>query len=128
MSSCATGTDAVCSECEAGHYSFRHDEDSTRCIPACSVNMVGAGLAAGSTGIFSFVVPADTTLQTGTLAIGENRPQPLILLDRASHILARTAERPPIRQTCDFLRFPAVPEIQCGCAVCRWRGGERAGR
>jgi hypothetical protein len=69
VSSCATGTDAVCTECEHRHFAFRHDEDSTRCLPADSVNMVGSGLTEDSTGIFSYLVPENTTIETGSLHI-----------------------------------------------------------
>ena len=71
VSSCATGTDAVCSECEAGYYSFRHDEDSTRCIAAATVTMTAASFTAGATGIYVFVVPAGTTLVAGNGGVME---------------------------------------------------------
>ena len=32
VSTCTTGTDAQCLQCEDGHYGFRHDENPTRCL------------------------------------------------------------------------------------------------
>ena len=64
VSSCSTGSDAVCAVCEAGFYSFRHYETPTRCLPA-SVTMMAASFTADATGIFVFVVPENTTLQAG---------------------------------------------------------------
>ena len=64
VSSCATGTDAVCAECEAEYYSFRHDEDPTRCLPD-AVTMTAASFTVDATGIYIFLVPSGTTLRAG---------------------------------------------------------------
>ena len=87
VSSCTTGTDAVCSECAPGFYAFRHDEEPTRCLPV-TVTLQAAGFGADAAGLFSFrfsgdvpsdlasgsvTVPATASLSltgTGTEAIG----------------------------------------------------------
>ena len=70
VSSCTTGNDAQCSQCEQGFYAFRHDEEPTRCLPV-SVTMQAAGFTAEATGIFSFrfagSVPSD--LSGGELTV-----------------------------------------------------------
>ena len=70
VSSCTTGTDAVCSECAPGFYAFRHDEEPTRCLPV-AVTMQAAGFGADAAGLFSFrfsgAVPSD--LASGTIHV-----------------------------------------------------------
>eukprot|EP01051_Picozoa_sp_SAG22_P006521 SAG22_NODE_430_length_10586_cov_6.817202_4_plen_1059_part_00 len=65
VSSCSTGTDAVCAECESDFYAFRHDETPTRCLIALGMTMMAASFTADATGNFVFTVPANTTLQAG---------------------------------------------------------------
>jgi hypothetical protein len=54
VSSCTTGGDAQCLQCNDGFYAYRHNEDPTRCL-ADSVTTLAAGLTATAVGSFDFV-------------------------------------------------------------------------
>ena len=64
VSSCATGTDAVCTECKPGYYGYRLDEAATRCLLAITT-IATAGFTAGAAGIYVFTVSANTTVHAG---------------------------------------------------------------
>jgi hypothetical protein len=64
VSSCATGTDAVCTECAATYVSFRLDEQPTRCLSEHNT-MATDGLTSDATGIIVFGIPPGTTLRAG---------------------------------------------------------------
>jgi hypothetical protein len=64
VSSCATGTDAVCTECAAKYISFRLDEQPTRCLSEANTAATD-GLTSDATGIIVFGIPRGTTLRAG---------------------------------------------------------------
>ena len=73
-SSCTTGNDAYCSQCEDGFYAFRHNEEPTRCLPV-SVTMFTAGFGTSAdtqSGVYEFVFSGDLPaelLPGGTLTV-----------------------------------------------------------
>ena len=64
VSSCATGTDAVCTECAAKYTSFRLNEQPTRCLSDANTAATD-GLTSDATGIIVFGIPPGTTLRAG---------------------------------------------------------------
>jgi hypothetical protein len=64
VSSCATGTDAVCTECAATYISFLLNEEPTRCLSEANTAATD-GLTSDATGIIVFGIPPGTTLRAG---------------------------------------------------------------
>jgi hypothetical protein len=63
---CTTGTDAQCVWCTPGHYAFRHNEDTTRCL-ANSLTIAAAGFTPNAVGafLFKFVGALPSDLNSG---------------------------------------------------------------